>query len=106
MGVLMNDNDIVHIKLDDPEIVILERPRIYQSDLGDMDEDNAALYISYRMRREVKPRTLRDWRMNGIGPPYATGPSGRPIWYRETDLDRWIERKLVKDPATGEPLAA
>ena len=82
----------------DPEIIAVPRPKIFQSDLGDMNEENAARYVSYRMRDDVSPRTLRDWRFKGKGPKYVTGPFGRPVWYRETDIDRWIEQELIKDP--------
>jgi hypothetical protein len=88
----------------EPEIVIVPRPRIEQTELGDMDEDNAALYVSYRLRREIKPRTLQDWRLSGKGPKYISPPSGRPITYRETDIDRWLETRCLHDPQ--EPLAA
>jgi hypothetical protein len=81
-----------------PEIVIVRRPKIEQTDLGDMDEDNAARYVSYRLRKEVKPRTLQDWRLKGIGPRYIAPPSGRPITYRETDIDKWLEQECLRDP--------
>jgi hypothetical protein len=83
----------------EPLIVVVPRPNIEQTDLGDMDEDNAALYVSYRMRREVKPRTLKDWRLKGIGPKYCSTPGGRFITYTETNIDRWIERECTHDPA-------
>lgn len=43
-----------------------------------------------RLRRS--PETLRDWRTDGTGPPYL---AGRPVLYREEDLDAWEQAHLV-----------
>ena len=82
----------------EPEIIIEPRPKIYQTDLGDMDEANAAAYLSWRMRKEVSARTLRDWRNKRVGPVFHAGPFGRPIWYRLGDLDEWLELTTAADP--------
>jgi hypothetical protein len=99
----MTDSDLetesAHAVDIEPLIVVVPRPEIEQTDLGDMDEDNAALYVSYRMRREIKPRTLKDWRLKGIGPKYCSTPGGRFITYTETNIDRWIEKECTHDPA-------
>ena len=81
-----------------PELVVIPKPAIEQTELGDMDEDNAARYVSYRLRKAIKPRTLQNWRLNGEGPKYIAGPGGRPITYRETDIDKWLETKCLNNP--------
>ena len=35
--------------------------------------------------------TLHRWRKSGKGPPYIE--MGRKVYYRRTDLDRWIEEQ-------------
>ena len=35
--------------------------------------------------------TLHRWRKAGKGPPYIE--MGRKVYYRRTDLDRWIEEQ-------------
>lgn len=35
--------------------------------------------------------TLHRWRNSGKGPPYIE--MGRKVYYRRTDLDRWIEEQ-------------
>jgi hypothetical protein len=65
---------------------------------GDMDEDSAAVYLSWRMRALISPRTLRHWRAKRIGPVWNSGPGGRPIWYRQGALDEWLEITCAVDP--------
>lgn len=35
--------------------------------------------------------TLHRWRNSGKGPPYVE--MGRKVYYRRTDLDRWVEEQ-------------
>jgi len=81
-----------------PFIVVVSPPTIYQTKHGDMDEDNAAKYLSYRMCRAISARTLRHWRMKRVGPPFHSGDGGRPIWYRLPDIDEWLEITCAVDP--------
>ncbi|GAA2888263.1 helix-turn-helix domain-containing protein [Microbacterium esteraromaticum] len=48
---------------------------------------NAAVYLS------VGYSTLKKWRSEGRGPKYAK--IGGPVLYRPTDLDAFVESKLV-----------
>jgi hypothetical protein len=63
---------------------------------GYMTEDEAAAYLSARLPSAVSPRTLRRWRKRGGGPASHAGHSGRPVWYLQVDLDRWLETESVK----------
>ena len=50
---------------------------------GVMTEPEAAEYLGFA------PNTLRQWRVEGIGPRYAK-PAGKAIRYRKDDLDAWL----------------
>lgn len=53
-----------------------------------LNDEEAAAYIG------VRPQTLRDWRHHQrYGLPYVR--VGRLIRYRLTDLQTWIESRLV-----------
>jgi predicted DNA-binding transcriptional regulator AlpA len=41
----------------------------------------------------LSERTLERWRVSGDGPPFAK--LGRRIGYRESDLEAWINSRLV-----------
>lgn len=49
-------------------------------------------------RLGVAPTTLIDWRYKRTGPPYVR-VSHRLIRYKEVDLQKWIDRHLVKPGA-------
>lgn len=53
-----------------------------------IDEKEAALYIGYTVR------ALQNWRLRGGGPKFVK-VSARSIRYRRSDLNMWIESKLV-----------
>ena len=85
----------------DLPIQIEPEPRWMMSAYGEMDETVAALYLTYRMRNRVKPRTLRYWRVEGQGPTYHKGHEhDRRIWYRKEEIDAWLEDTAI------DPLAA
>lgn len=52
-------------------------------------EKHAARYLN------LSPRTLRNWRTRGGGPPFVK-ISGRCIRYRMKDLDAWMNSRLRK----------
>lgn len=87
-----------------PIIVTIPAPIIYATAEGKVDETNAALYLSHQMRSSVRPRTMRSWRAEGVGPAYHAGPRGRPVWYRIADLDEYVEISSSRSP--DETLAA
>lgn len=43
---------------------------------------------------KVSVRTLQAWRCKRVGPDFVR--IGRAIRYRESDLTRWIEERLVR----------
>ena len=92
--------DLPSINQDGKQPAIVARPRVFKTEHGDMDPDNAATYLTYRMRRKITVRTLRLWRQKKQGPVYHSSPGSRHIWYREADLDEWLEICAV------DPLAA
>ena len=53
-----------------------------------IDEKEAAIYIGYTVR------CLQNWRLRGGGPRFVK-VSARSIRYRRSDLNAWIESKLV-----------
>jgi predicted DNA-binding transcriptional regulator AlpA len=53
-----------------------------------IDEKEAATYIGYTVR------CLQNWRLRGGGPRFVK-VSARSIRYRRSDLNKWIEGKLV-----------
>jgi hypothetical protein len=73
---------------------LLPQPRTIAS--GYMTEDEAAAYLTARLPSAVSPRTLRRWRKRHGGPTSHAGHSGRPVWYLQIDLDRWLETESVK----------
>ena len=48
--------------------------------------EQAAVYLG------VSARTLEDWRLRGIGPPYYKKQDGKLVLYRRDELDRWVEQ--------------
>jgi hypothetical protein len=74
----------------DPNIETLPKPRIQRTADGHYDEANAAGYLAYLMCSKISSRTLRRWRALGEGPAFCVGPAGRPIWYRQADLDEFV----------------
>jgi len=52
-----------------------------------LDEHRAARYLGLRVK------TLRNWRSAGKGPSYIK--IGRIVRYRVTELDEFIEKRLV-----------
>jgi hypothetical protein len=76
----------------DPNIETIAPPLLKRTTRNDMDEENTALWLSYRMRRDIKPRTLRHWRDNGYGPPYESVKSrGQHKWYNFDKVEEWFE---------------
>ena len=49
-----------------------------------------------RLRRPLA--TLRFWRTKGLGPPGAR--IGGRVFYRESDLERWINEQFEREDAT------
>ena len=50
----------------------------------------------------ISPRTLANWRVQGRGPAYVRlGKSRSPILYRVSDIDAWLESRLVGGKSTG-----
>lgn len=54
-----------------------------------LSTDATSLYL------QVHPRTLVSWRVEGGGPPYAR--VGRRVFYRQTDLDQWLDDHVFTD---------
>lgn len=52
-----------------------------------MDTDETAKYLGF------SPRTLRDWRSLGEGPPYIK--FGNRVRYDRRKVDRWLEKHTV-----------
>lgn len=52
-----------------------------------LNEHEAAEFLG------VKVTGLRDWRINGNGPPYCK-MSARVVRYRPEDLRQWIEQRM------------
>jgi hypothetical protein len=75
----------------DRNIETVPPPMIKRTRDGIYSEDNAAAYLTYKGCR-CSEGTLRRWRSFGIGPLYSCGPQGRPVWYAEVELDRFIEK--------------
>jgi excisionase family DNA binding protein len=48
--------------------------------------EQAAVYLG------VSARTLEDWRLRRIGPPYYKKQDGKMILYRRYELDNWVEQ--------------
>lgn len=44
---------------------------------------------------EVEVRTLASWRSRKIGPDYVATEGGSRIFYRVTDVEAWLEMKVV-----------
>jgi hypothetical protein len=88
------------MEIDPPtiEIVRLSPPRIYVTDFNELDETNAAAYLSYHMRTFIPARRLRHWRNVRRGPPCHKQPNGRSIWYRLADLDHWLLVDSAHEP--------
>ena len=58
-------------------------------------QEEAALLIG------VKPTTLSMWRHKGRGPRYLK--IGRSCFYRETDIERWLDAQaIIPIPKTEE----
>lgn len=54
-------------------------------------------------RLGVEPRTVEDWRLDGIGPPFIRLGKGGPksaVRYRERDVEPWEESRLVTPGTT------
>ena len=64
--------------------------RAYESDYFSqlINEKEAALFLGYTIR------ALQNWRLRGGGPRFVK-VSARSIRYRRSDLNDWIESKLV-----------
>lgn len=45
--------------------------------------------LGEQIRRSV--RTLERWRRDGTGPRFVGGGAGRPVGYRQTDVDAWLD---------------
>lgn len=52
-----------------------------------LNEDRVAEFIS------INPRTLQQWRLKGIGPPFVR-ISSRCLRYRYRDLLAWVEQRI------------
>lgn len=62
-------------------------------------EINSPLLTTWEASEYLKcnPRTLAEWRMNGRGPRYVR--AGRRAFYRQTDLDEWLEARVFQATA-------
>ena len=49
----------------------------------------------------VPVRTLEGWRSHGLGPPFIK--FGRHIFYRESDLDAFLERSVIRPSEMNQP---
>jgi len=56
----------------------------------------AANWIGY------KPETLRQWRTNGIGPPYIR-VLGKLVRYRASDVERWMDEQVQQTDGQKKP---
>ena len=56
-----------------------------------MSSDIAASYL------QCHPRTLAEWRIAGNGPKYVR--VGRRAFYRQPDLDAWLEARVYHSTA-------
>ena len=54
----------------------------------------------------VRTKTLENWRVRGLGPPFVRlgGPRGR-VFYRESDLQNYIESAVRNSTSDQGPLA-
>ena len=59
-----------------------------------LSEREAATYLG-----PVTPRTLQDWRTNGVGPAYSK--LGRRVCYAIEDLDAFVARTRVEPKAAA-----
>lgn len=50
-------------------------------------------------RLERKPKTLRNWRSAGLGPPFVR--YGRSVYYPQAGLDAWQKANLGDPPAVA-----
>ena len=44
---------------------------------------------------DVAPQTLRGWRREGFGPPFVRLGRQRGVRYRQSDLEKYIQARLV-----------
>lgn len=51
-------------------------------------------------RLAVEARTLQQWRVSGVGPPFVR-VSRRCVRYREADLNSWVADRIKR--STSEP---
>lgn len=51
-------------------------------------------------RLAVEARTLQQWRVRGVGPPFVR-VSRRCVRYREADLNSWVAERIKR--STSEP---
>lgn len=79
------------------ELIVVDPPRVYVTAAGDMREEDAARYLSYRTQRGISVRTLQRWRGARQGPVFHRVQGGRRVWYRQADLDDWVATCAV-DP--------
>lgn len=59
--------------------------------------DEAAVWI------RKKPKTLANWRSQGIGPAYLKTEGG--ILYRARDVEKWLTSKVVHPSVTSRTAA-
>jgi hypothetical protein len=62
---------------------------IFNPDQRRLSEREAAAYLG-----PIRPRTLQDWRTNGVGPAYSK--IGRRVCYAIADLDDFVARARVE----------
>ena len=61
-----------------------------------LDTRQVARWLRY------KEETLRQWRSNGIGPPYIR-VLGKLIRYRQSDVERWMDEQVQQTNGQKKP---
>lgn len=63
-------------------------------------DDHLSSGADVSARTGIPERTLSDWRSRGLGPAYLK--IGRHVRYRNADVERWLDTRVVKP---GRPAA-
>lgn len=59
--------------------------------------------LAKQLGGDISPRTVEDWRTDGIGPRFfrlGKGGPKSPVRYRQADVDAWVESRLVAPAST------
>ena len=62
-----------------------------------LDDRGKSAYVKSKFNLDIKPKTFRNWRCAGKGPPSKY--FGNKAISTPPELDRWIESELKDQPA-------